>query len=266
MRALRRSLTVLVVALVTATMSVGVSAAAAPAPACDVVPGAQGAVYTVATITFAPGESLARGESIGCGSLVVAHQSDGNVVAYRDGFAFWYTATSGPSTGFVMQGDGNAVLYDGDRPLWNSATGTPGSSFVISADAEHSRAIVWSPDRTVVRNLLGRCEDDTLVQHRNRKGITSSEVELWRGPCGYQAVADWATDVAEYPDSAFLETQVELQQGGARVPGSFGAAAVESDAATSQNRVPDNGQPFRAVAYFYVDGKLVRVLATDYRR
>jgi hypothetical protein len=64
---------------------------------------------------------LDRGQSFGSNGMLIAHQSDGNVVAYSNGMAVWATGTSGrATTRFVFQGDGNLVLYGPNGPLWQS--------------------------------------------------------------------------------------------------------------------------------------------------
>lgn len=108
-----------------------------------------------------PGEQLLPGESVSSCSdnSFLVHQTDGNVVTYRDGVARWNTQTAGQATStFVMQGDGNLVLYAADgRPLWDSRTaGNPGAyatvrvGFIIMFQANGSGLkLIPSPyDRT----------------------------------------------------------------------------------------------------------------------
>jgi hypothetical protein len=81
-----------------------------------------------ASVTLGTNQSLSRGQSLSSGNVLLAHQTDGNVVVYVNGRAIWATNTGGRATStFVMQGDGNVVLYGPSGALW--ASGTFGSNF-----------------------------------------------------------------------------------------------------------------------------------------
>jgi hypothetical protein len=87
------------------------------------------------------GESLSPGQSVpACNGLArLAHQTDGNVVLYRnsDGAALWHTWTAGqPSATLRMQDDGNFVLYSASGlALWNSGThNNPGARLAVQDD------------------------------------------------------------------------------------------------------------------------------------
>ena len=88
---------------------------------------------------LAPGQSLAPGESVSAcgGQVLLAHQTDGNVVLYAaDGRALWHTSTNGQATTqLAMQGDGNLVLYGPFGALWSSETsGFPGAYLGVQDD------------------------------------------------------------------------------------------------------------------------------------
>jgi hypothetical protein len=79
--------------------------------------------YNQTGIHIGPNQSLYRGQSIGGGGMTIAHQTDGNVVAYYNGRAVWHTATGGrATTRLTMQTDGNLVLYGPSGAIWASYT------------------------------------------------------------------------------------------------------------------------------------------------
>lgn len=86
-----------------------------------------------------PGEALGRGQvKASCGgSVVLAMQSDGNLVLYRSGRPLWATMTNGRGGATAaMQGDGNFVLYSTSGvPLFNTQTHRfPGSWLAVQDD------------------------------------------------------------------------------------------------------------------------------------
>lgn len=66
----------------------------------------------------------------------LAHQFDGNVVLYQNGFPLWATGTNGRATTELrMQSDGNLVLYNYDTPVWASNTASnPDSRLRVQDD------------------------------------------------------------------------------------------------------------------------------------
>ncbi|GIG30835.1 hypothetical protein Cma02nite_34350 [Cellulomonas marina] len=86
-------------------------------------------------LELAPGQDLLSdgaaevGYEVGHSRLVM--QTDGNLVAYQQGRAYWQSGTAGrPGAYLVMQSDGNAVVYASDRAtvLWQSGTAGIGDS------------------------------------------------------------------------------------------------------------------------------------------
>ncbi len=67
-------------------------------------------------------------------------QTDGNLVAYEEGAAYWSARTAGVATGgsAAMQSDGNFVVYDAAGvPRWSTRTpGNPGAFLVIQNDCD----------------------------------------------------------------------------------------------------------------------------------
>ena len=64
-------------------------------------------------------------------------QRDGNLVAYKNGAAYWSARTVGATGGSAaMQSDGNFVVYDSRRAArWSTRTrGNPGARIVIQRD------------------------------------------------------------------------------------------------------------------------------------
>ena len=65
-------------------------------------------------------------------------QTDGNLVAYDEGVAYWHSRTAGAATGgsAVMQSDGNFVVYDAAGVArWSTGTaGNPGAFLLIERD------------------------------------------------------------------------------------------------------------------------------------
>ncbi len=85
------------------------------------------------------GQSLAPGQGVhSCdGRFLFVHQTDGNVVLYKNGAPLWATGTNGQSTSVLaMQTDGNLVLYGpGNAVRWNSGTyGNGGAWLAIQND------------------------------------------------------------------------------------------------------------------------------------
>ncbi|GIG29760.1 hypothetical protein [Cellulomonas marina] len=77
------------------------------------------------------GEVLASGEELvsPSGTVTLAMQRDGNLVAYANGRAFWSAGIkTRPGAYAVLQSDNNFVVYtaDGTRALWQSRTSAPG--------------------------------------------------------------------------------------------------------------------------------------------
>ena len=80
-----------------------------------------------------PGRSL-QAEGAAC---QLVFQTDGNLVAYANGVAYWNTDTGGSTGGSaVLQTDGNLVVYDrAGVAAWNAGTaGNPGAFLVIQSD------------------------------------------------------------------------------------------------------------------------------------
>ncbi len=82
---------------------------------------------------------LGRGQTVSScnGQYQLSHQTDGNVVFYRnsDGYPLWSSATGGrATTSFIMQGDGNLVLYNNNTPVWSTGTYAPGATLSVKDD------------------------------------------------------------------------------------------------------------------------------------
>ena len=90
---------------------------------------------TVFTGTIRPNVILHPGHAIQSpdGRTRLVMQTDGNLVAYRDGTAVWQPMTRGTYT--VMQADGNFVLYAAGTPMWSSHTDhNPGAQLTVQND------------------------------------------------------------------------------------------------------------------------------------
>jgi hypothetical protein len=75
------------------------------------------------SVGLGPNGYLDRGQAINYGDMTIAHQNDGNVVAYHNGRAVWATNTAGrATTRLIMQTDGNLVLYGPSGAVWASYT------------------------------------------------------------------------------------------------------------------------------------------------
>lgn len=86
---------------------------------------------------FAPGNfCLWAYGSNGLPANVFIFQTDGNLVLYHYGVAYWQSHTYGVgATSFVVQGDGNMVVYRGSTALWQSGTyGTHASRYAITVN------------------------------------------------------------------------------------------------------------------------------------
>jgi len=102
------------------------------------------------------GESLAAGQSLTSGSVVLTMQTDGNLVEYGLGSqVVWSTNTYGnPNSVVVQQTDGNLVVYaPGNYPVWASGTwGQPGSILILQSDGNlvvyaPGNVPIWSNDK-----------------------------------------------------------------------------------------------------------------------
>ena len=85
------------------------------------------------------GQSLRQGRSLQAegAACQLVFQTDGNLVAYANGVAYWATGTGGSTGGSaVLQTDGNLVVYDrAGVASWNAGTaGNPGAFLVIQSD------------------------------------------------------------------------------------------------------------------------------------
>lgn len=97
---------------------------------------------------LASGQHLFPGEYLDSpdGTVTLKHQTDGNVVLYRDGAALWSTVTYGGATArLTMQEDGNLVLYALDgTPLWHTFSwGHPGATLRLQNDCN---VVVYDPN------------------------------------------------------------------------------------------------------------------------
>ena len=101
----------------------------------------QASMATVAT----PGQDLlTTGQMLGHGDTrtsldgrtVLVHQTDGNVVVYRDGAATWSSDTHGQQTvALAMQADGNLELHGPDGAVWVSGTHeNAGATLLVRSD------------------------------------------------------------------------------------------------------------------------------------
>ncbi len=102
--------------------------------------------YRVADTTPSDRNWLVGGQRLLPGQFIQADaaacrlvfQTDGNLVAYKEGVAYWHAGTAGAATGWsaVMQSDGNFVVYDaGGVARWSTGTGgNPGAFLVIERD------------------------------------------------------------------------------------------------------------------------------------
>ena len=86
------------------------------------------------------GQRLMTGQSIRAEGAAcrLVFQTDGNLVAYNEGVAYWHSRTAGAATGgsTVMQSDGNFVVYDAAGVArWSTGTGgIPGAFLLIESD------------------------------------------------------------------------------------------------------------------------------------
>ena len=99
--------------------------------------------------------TLAQGNSVTAGALLLVMQGDGNLVLYQGGTALWNSGTGGQNCGSnscvsVFQGDGNLVIYNGSRALWNSQTGGSGALLILSPQLPYlkivtsAQSVVWT--------------------------------------------------------------------------------------------------------------------------
>ena len=104
------------------------------------------------------GQRLLSGQSIQAEAAAcrLVFQTDGNLVAYEEGVAYWSARTAGVATGgsAAMQSDGNFVVYDAAGvPRWHTRTaGNPGAFLVIQNDCDvvlrsAGGAALWSSGR-----------------------------------------------------------------------------------------------------------------------
>ena len=104
------------------------------------------------------GQWLMTGQSIQAegAACSLVFQTDGNLVAYNGGVAYWHAGTAGGATGgsAVMQSDGNFVVYDatGVARWWTGTAGNPGAFLVIQRDCNvvllsAGGATLWSSGR-----------------------------------------------------------------------------------------------------------------------
>ena len=88
------------------------------------------------------GQRLSTGQSIQAEAAAcrLVFQTDGNLVAYEEGAAYWSAGTAGAATGgsAAMQSDGNFVVYDAAGvPRWSTRTASnPGAFLVIQNDCD----------------------------------------------------------------------------------------------------------------------------------
>ena len=86
------------------------------------------------------GQRLMTGQSIRAEGAAcrLVFQTDGNLVAYNDGVAYWHSRTAGAASGgsAVMQSDGNFVVYDtvGVARWWTGTAGNSGAFLLIERD------------------------------------------------------------------------------------------------------------------------------------
>jgi hypothetical protein len=105
---------------------------------------------------------LDRGQAIGIDNMLIAHQGDGNVVAYADGRAVWATGTAGRiTTRLIMQSDGNLVLYGPGTVVWASNTSRR-DAFIMNRRCDATGA----PSQVGLANLIsGRFTVFTLFAY-----------------------------------------------------------------------------------------------------
>ena len=105
------------------------------------------------------GQWLLAGQSIQAEGAAcrLVFQTDGNLVAYNKGVAYWHSRTAGAASGgsAVMQTDGNFVVYDAAGVArWSTGTaGNPGAFLVIERDCNvvllaAGGADLWSSGRS----------------------------------------------------------------------------------------------------------------------
>lgn len=96
------------------------------------------AAMVVPRLVLAECGTLEAGQSVGpnqqiwscSGVFRLVVQSDGNLVLYQGGAAYWSSGTGGRSVqGLSVQSDANVVLYDaGHQAIWSTHTNTPSAS------------------------------------------------------------------------------------------------------------------------------------------
>jgi surface antigen len=77
-------------------------------------------------VEYGPSGPLWASNTVGACCAWVASQSDGNIVAYRNGVALWNTGTGSSAGGavLVIQDDGNVVVYRNGVAQWHTAAAT----------------------------------------------------------------------------------------------------------------------------------------------
>lgn len=158
------------------------------------------------------GESLMPGEHLFSENrrFVLALQSDGNLVLYKNGRARWATHTGGPVMRAVLREDGN-FLVEGNGVLWETNTaGHPNAVLVVQNDgnvvlyADDGRAL-FSSDTTFDRLYAGESlRPGEHLFSQNRQFILAMQLDgnlvLYRN--GHPR---WATGTAGAISQAVLQ-------------------------------------------------------------